>query len=170
MGVGGARDEPRVVVRLRERFPDAVREVRHVGDELTVVVAPAAIREACRFLRDDPDLRYEFLSDLCSVDRLRLPEASPRFEVVYHLTSMRNSSRLRLKVRVGEGEAVESVTGVWEAADWMEREVYDLMGIPFRDHPDLRRLVMPDDFEGHPLRKDFPVTTEPRWWEEEGRR
>jgi len=159
-----------VVVKLRERFPDAVREVRQFRDELTVVLAPAAIREACRFLRDDPELRYEFLSDLTSVDRLRLPEASPRFEVVYHLTSMRNASRLRLKVRVEEGEAVESVTAVWEGANWLEREVYDLMGIPFRDHPDLRRLVTPDDFEGHALRKDFPVTTAPRWWEEEGRR
>ncbi|MGH7395762.1 MAG: NADH-quinone oxidoreductase subunit C, partial [Candidatus Methylomirabilales bacterium] len=89
------------MVKLRERFPDAMREVWHVRDELTVVVAPAAIREVCRFLRDDPELRYEFLSDLCSVDRLRLPEASPRFEVVYHLTSLRNSNRLRLKVRVG---------------------------------------------------------------------
>lgn len=162
--------EPRAVAKLRERFPDAVQEVRQVRDDVTVVVAPAVIPEVCRFLRDDPELRYEFLSDLTGVDRLRLPEASPRFEVVYHLSSLRNSSRLRLKVRVPEGEPVPSVTGVWEGANWLEREVFDLMGIPFRDHPDLRRLVLPDDFEGHPLRKDFPVTTEPRWWEEEGRR
>lgn len=158
------------MARLRERFPDAVQAVRVVREDLTIVLSPAAIREACRFLRDDPELRYEFLSDLTSVDRLRLPEATPRFEVVYHLTSLRNSSRLRLKVRVPDGEAVDSVTGVWEGANWMEREVFDLMGIPFRDHPDLRRLVLPDDFEGYPLRKDFPVTTEPRWWEEEGGR
>ncbi|MBI4390548.1 MAG: NADH-quinone oxidoreductase subunit C [candidate division NC10 bacterium] len=168
MGVGG--EEPRVVAKLRERFPDALQEVRAVRDDLTIVLSPAAIREACRFLRDDPELRYEFLSDLTSVDRLRLPEATPRFEVVYHLTSLRNSSRLRLKVRVPDGEAVDSVTAVWEGANWLEREVYDLMGIPFRDHPDLRRLVLPDDFEGHALRKDFPVTTEPRWWEEKGER
>ncbi len=169
MGVGGA-GEPRVVVRLRERFPDAILAVRQFRDELTAVVAPAAIREVCRFLRDDPDLCYEFLSDLTSVDRLRLPESSPRFEVVYHLTSMRHGSRVRLKARVEDGEAVPSVTAVWEGANWMEREVTDLMGIPFRDHPDPRRLLMPEDFVGHPLRKDFPVTTEPRWWEEEGRR
>lgn len=168
MGVGGG--EPRVVAKLRERFPGALQEVRQVRDDLTIVLSPAAIREACRFLRDDPELRYEFLSDLTSVDRLRLPEATPRFEVVYHLTSLRNISRLRLKVRVPDGEAVDSVTGVWEGANWLEREVYDLMGISFRDHPDLRRLVLPDDFEGHALRKDFPVTTEPRWWEEKGGR
>jgi NADH-quinone oxidoreductase subunit C len=159
-----------VVAKLRERFADALQEVRAVRDDLTIVLSSAAIREACRFLRDDPELRYEFLSDLTCVDRLRLPEATPRFEVVYHLTSLRNSSRLRLKVRVPDGEAVDSVTGVWEGANWLEREVYDLMGIPFRDHPDLTRLVLPDDFEGHALRKDFPVTTEPRWWEEKEKR
>jgi NADH/F420H2 dehydrogenase subunit C len=110
---------------------------------------------------------FDFLSDVTGVDRLNLPENSPRFEVVYHVYSIQHGRRLRLKVRVDEGQAVPTVTEVWPTANWHEREVSDLFGVPFAGHPDLRRILMPDDWEGHPLRKDYPVEASPRWWEEE---
>jgi NADH-quinone oxidoreductase subunit C len=159
--------ESLVLPRLRERFGQALLEVKVWRNETTVVVRPQDLQGVCRFLRDDPALHFDFLSDLTGVDRLKLPESSPRFEVVYHLYSLSHKRRLRLKVRVGEGESVPTVTGVWEAANWHEREVYDLFGVPFEGHPDLRRILTPDDWEGHPLRKDYPVEASPKWWEEE---
>lgn len=163
----GAAAESLVLQRLGERFGDALLEVKVWRNETTLVVRPQDIQSVCRFLRDDPDLAFDFLSDVTGVDRLKLPESSPRFEVVYHLYSLPHKRRLRLKVRVGEGESVPTVTGVWETANWHEREVYDLFGVPFGGHPDLRRILMPDDWEGHPLRKDYPVEASPKWWEEE---
>ena len=159
-------DEHLAVRKLRERFPQAVLEARVYRNEVTVVVDRAAIETVCRFLRDDPDLAFDYLSDLTGVDRLGLGEPGPRFEVVYHLYSVARRHRLRLKVRAGDGEPVPSVTTVWEGANWFEREVFDLFGVPFAGHPDPRRILMPDDWVGHPLRKDFPVETSPRWWEE----
>jgi NADH-quinone oxidoreductase subunit C len=156
-----------VLQRLRERFGDALLDVKVWRNETTVVVGPADLVGICRFLRDDPDLAFDFLADLTGVDRLKLPESSPRFEVVYQLYSIQFKRRLRLKVRVDEGQPVPSVTGVWETANWHEREVHDLFGVSFQGHPDLRRILMPDDWEGHPLRKDYPVEASPKWWEEE---
>lgn len=158
-------EENLTVQKLREAFPDAILEVKVFRNEVTVVVRREAIVKVCRFLRHDPELQYDFLSDLTAVDRLKLG-SDPRFEVVYHLYSVSRKWRVRLKVRVEEGEAVPSVTSVWEGANWYEREVYDLFGIPFEGHPDLRRIIMPEEFEGHPLRKDFPVSAAPPWWEE----
>jgi NADH-quinone oxidoreductase subunit C len=159
--------ESLVLQRLRERFADALLEVRVWRNETTVIFGCPELVQACRFLKDDPDLAFDFLSDVTAVDRLQLPESRPRFEIVYHLYSLPHKRRLRLKVRVDEGEAVPSVTPVWETANWHEREVFDLFGIPFEGHPDLRRILMPDDWEGHPLRKDYPVAASPKWWEEE---
>lgn len=156
-----------VLQRLREQLPEALLEVRVWRNETTVVVRPPELPRICRFLRDDSDLAFDFLSDVTGVDRLLLPENSPRFEVVYHLYSLHHGRRLRLKVRVDEGQAVPSVTGVWETANWHEREVYDMFGVSFEGHPDLRRILMPEDWEGHPLRKDYPVEASPKWWEEE---
>jgi NADH-quinone oxidoreductase subunit C len=153
--------------KLRERLPDAVLEVKRWRSETTVVLRPDGLLEACRFLRDDPELQFDFLSSVTGVDRLGLPESSPRFEVVYHLYSLHTKRRIRLKVRVLDGEAVPSLTGVWPTAGWHEREVFDMFGVPFTGHGDLRRILMPDDWEGHPLRKDYPVEATPRWWEEE---
>jgi NADH-quinone oxidoreductase subunit C len=122
--------------------------------ELTVEVAPANLLESLRLLKEQ--LQFERLSSVTAVDRF---PAEPRFEVVYHLQSIQRNERLRLKCRVsGEQPEIESATGVWRAANWYEREVFDLFGIRFRNHPDLRRILMPEDWEGHPLRKDFPVT------------
>ncbi len=163
----GQATESLVLQRLREQFGEALLEVKVWRNETTVVLAPQDLVRVCRFLRDDPDLAFDFLSDVTGVDRLKLPQALPRFEVVYHLYSLQYRRRLRLKVRVDEGQAVPTVTGVWETATWHEREVYDMFGVPFEGHPDLRRILMPDDWEGHPLRKDYPVEASPKWWEEE---
>jgi NADH-quinone oxidoreductase subunit C len=133
---------------------EAVSDARFDRDELTIWVDRAFLRQAVQLLRDDAELEYNFLADLTCVD---WHPAQPRFEVVYHLLSIPKKTRVRLKVRVAEDEPVESITSVWPSANFYEREVFDLFGIRFVGHPDLRRLLMPDDWEGHPLRKDYPV-------------
>jgi NADH-quinone oxidoreductase subunit C len=141
--------------KLNDRFADAVQEVTESHGELTLVVSREQIVDLCRFLKDDPTLRYDLLMDVAGVDYLG---REPRFEVVYHLYSVPHNSRLRLKVRVPESDVVvPSVTSVWSTANWHEREAFDMLGIRFADHPDLRRIYMPDDYPGHPLRKDFPI-------------
>ena len=142
------------VKKLQEKFPASILEVKTFRDEINVIVQKKDILDICKFLYSDSDLQYQMLTDLCGVDFF--PE-SPRFEVVYLLYSMKNRQRLRLKIKVGDSESVSSVESVWKAADWLEREVYDLFGIPFENHPDLRRILLWDGYEGHPLRKDFPV-------------
>jgi NADH-quinone oxidoreductase subunit C len=142
------------VKKLQEKFPASVLEVKTFREEVNVTVQKKDIFEICKFLYSDPDLQYQMLIDLCGVDFF--PE-SPRFEVVYFFYSMKKQQRLRLKIRVGESESVSSVESIWKAANWLEREVYDLFGIPFDNHPDLRRILLWDGYEGHPLRKDFPV-------------
>jgi len=133
---------------------DAVRAGRLDRGELTLEIAPGKIASVCGFLKYDQ--QFVRLSTVTAVDRY---PSEPRFEVVYHLHSIEHNSRVRLKCRVrGEDPVIDSVTGVWRSADWYEREVFDLFGIRFLGHPDLRRILMPDDWEGHPLRKDYPVT------------
>ncbi len=149
--------------RLHEAFPGAVLEVTTFRDEATITVERGAIVGICRFLKEHPDLRYNFLADLCGVDWLERRE--PRFEVVYNLYSIPRTDRIRVKVRLPEGVEVPSVTDVWPTANWHEREVFDMFGIRFAGHPDLRRILMPEDWEGYPLRKDYPVAEMPRWWE-----
>jgi len=119
-----------------------------------VTVPKQELLQICQYLYSNPDLEYHWLTDLCGLDFF--PQ-KPRFEVVYLLYSVKNNERLRLKAKVGERESVSSVESIWKAANWLEREVYDLFGIPFENHPDLRRILLWDGFEGHPLRKDFPV-------------
>lgn len=123
-------------------------------DVPAIDVPPDRLVETCRALRDAPSLGFDFLADVIGVDYL---PRQPRFEVVYHLVSIPNLRRLRLKVRVPEGGTVPTVQDVWPAANWHEREVWDMFGIVFEGHPDLRRLLMPEDWEGHPQRKDYPV-------------
>jgi NADH-quinone oxidoreductase subunit C len=132
----------------------AVTGGKYAHGELTLEVAPDRILGVCGFLKYDLD--FVRLSSVTAVDRY---PAEPRFEVVYHLHSLERKGRLRVKCRVrGQDPVIESVTSVWRSANWYEREVYDLFGIRFLNHPDLRRIMMPDDWEGHPLRKDYPVT------------
>src|SRR5215813_3756440 len=144
-----------VVEKLKAQFADAVQEVTEAYGELTVVVRQDRIVEICRVLKADPDLRYDLLLDMAGVDYLG---REPRFEVVYHLYSLSYNRRLRLKVRVPASDAVvPSVVSVWSTANWHEREAFDMLGIRFSGHPDLRRIYMTDDYPGHPLRKDFPI-------------
>jgi NADH-quinone oxidoreductase subunit C len=140
--------------KLQEKFPASILGVRNFRGEVTVTVPKQELFQICQYLYSNPDLEYHWLTDLCGMDCF--PER-PRFEVVYLLYSEKNNERLRLKAKVGEQESVSSVESIWKAANWLEREVYDLFGIPFENHPDLRRILLWDDFEGHPLRKDFPV-------------
>lgn len=133
----------------------AVQGAKLERNELSIYVEPGAIRDACALLRDDPELKYNFLSDLTCVD---WHPSEPRFEVVYHLLSIPRLVRMRLKVRLGgDDPRLHSVTSVWPSANFFEREVFDLFGIHFEDHPYLRRLLMPENWEGYPLRKDYPV-------------
>jgi NADH-quinone oxidoreductase subunit C len=134
---------------------DAVQEVKFDRDELTIWIAKEAIREACAVLRDSSDCPFNYLADLTCVDWY---PSEPRFEVVYHLLSISTKERVRLKARLdGSSPAIESVTSVWPAANFYEREVFDLFGVRFTGHPNLKRILMPDNWEGNPLRKDYPV-------------
>ncbi len=160
-------EENLTVRKVRERFPEAVLSIKNFRNETTIIVTAGDIVRTCRHLKEDPDLRYDFLSDLTAVDRLG---EHPRFDLVYQLYSLQFKRRIRLKLQVKEGETVPSVTSVWSTANWHEREVFDMFGIVFEGHPDLRRILMPEGWEGHPLRKDYPVQASPKWWEEEGAR
>jgi NADH-quinone oxidoreductase subunit C len=133
---------------------DAVKGGKFELDELTLEVAAAKIVSVCGFLKYDQ--KFVRLSSVTAVDRY---PGEPRYEVVYHLHSVERNERVRIKCRLAGAEPViESVTGVWRSANWYEREVFDLFGIRFVNHPDLRRIMLPDDWEGYPLRKDYPVT------------
>jgi len=143
------------VARLVGWNPDAVTGVKFDRDEMTIYVERSAIREASALLRDDANCPFNLLSDVTAVDWY---PAEPRFEVIYHLFSIRNKERVRLKVKLnGDMTAVDSVTSVWPAANYFEREVFDLFGVRFNGHPYLRRIMMPENWEGYPLRKDYPV-------------
>lgn len=147
-----------ILARLLRGAPGAVLATHaELGDVTAVVDAPRLL-EVMRLLRDDPATRFDMLMDLSGVDYLGYPGRSgPRFEVAYHLYSLERNHRLRVRVGAGaEAPEVDSVTPLWPAADWMEREAFDLYGIRFRGHPDLRRILLYDEFEGHPLRKDYP--------------
>ena len=151
---------PAILDRLRARFGAVLTETHaHRGDH-TAVVERAAIFDVLRFCRDDADLGFDMLSDLTAVDFLKFPgrEDGPRFEVVYHLYSIAHNHRVRLKVRVDEDDpVVPTAVPVWPIANWLEREVWDMFGIRFDGHPDPRRLLMYEEFVGHPLRKDYPI-------------
>jgi len=143
------------LARLLEWSPAAVKAVKFDRDEMSIVIDRPVIRETCALLRDNPDFPFNYLSDVTCVD---WSPSEPRFEVIYHLLSIPKKERVRLKVRLeGASPVIESVTSVWPGANYFEREVFDLFGIRFTGHPYLRRLLMPEDWEGYPLRKDYPV-------------
>lgn len=138
---------------LKSKFPDAVLETHAFRGDETAVIKKEALAAVAAFLRDD--LGFDLLMDLTAADYL---PREPRFELVCHFYSTRHNYRLRLKAPVPAGDAaVDSLTGLWAGANWFEREVWDMFGINFKGHPDLRRLLMYDGFEGHPLRKDYPL-------------
>jgi NADH-quinone oxidoreductase subunit C len=168
---GPVRDEPAVVSRLRERFPDAVEDVTAFRGQLTIRIRNEDIQPVCYFLRDEPDLRFDMIADLCGVDMLKLREI-PRFDVVYQLYSVPHNQTLRLKASLDEWGSIASVTPVWPGANWLERETFDMFGIVFEGHPDLRRILLPDDWHEWPLRKDVPQEGDrleaDRWLQRQG--
>lgn len=142
------------VEKLKQKNSEWVGDVVDALGEVTITVPRESIEEICLFLRDEHD--FDMLADLCGGDRG--PEDDPRFEVNYHLFSTTHYNRLRLKVLLTEDEPnVQTVTTLWKTANWHERETYDLLGIVFDNHPDLRRILLPSDFDGHALRKDYPL-------------
>ena len=143
--------------KLKENFANSILEVTEHRGQLSVTIKKEDLLSICRFLKDDPELKYDFLSDICGVD---YPQRDKRFDVIYNIYSLAYKWRIRLKIIVAEGESVLSVTPIWKAANWLEREVFDMFGVKFDNHPDLRRILTPDDWEGYPLRKTFPLTTE----------
>ncbi len=147
---------------IQEHFPGSVVQTRLFRGEKTIVVKKDNIVGICRLLRDSAETNYNYLSDITCFDRLDImdedDESEIRFEVIYNLYSMGTFGRLRLKAQVSEDDAtIDTVEVVWPNANWNEREVYDMFGISFNNHSDLRRILMPDDWVGHPLRKDFPL-------------
>lgn len=142
------------VEKIKEKNSEWIDAVAEGHGEVTVTVPRGSIVDVCQFLRDEHG--FDMLADLCGADRG--PEEEPRFEVNYHLFSTIHHKRLRLKVLLSDDDPkVESVTTVWRTAEWHERETYDLVGVVFEGHPDLRRILLPSDFDGHALRKDYPL-------------
>lgn len=146
-----------IAERLKDKFPEHVSSVKEFRGQVSVTVNKDMIIPICSYLHDDPEMAFDYLQDLCGADYPKRKGA--RLEVVYHLYSIKHRHMIRLKAPVSEVDcSIESVMPIWVGANWHERECYDLFGIAFRGHPDLRRILMPEDWEGHPLRKDYPVT------------
>jgi NADH-quinone oxidoreductase subunit C len=150
-----------VLDKLKERFGAAILETHSDFGDDTALVDAARWSEVCRFLRDDPALDFDMPIDLCGVDYPERGALGGRMEVVMHLYSVSRRHRVRLKARVGDedmdGAELDSVTAIWPGMNWLEREVYDMSGVRFRGHPDLRRILMYPEFEGHPLQKTYPA-------------
>lgn len=150
------------VTAVKSTLPDAVADIHTFRNETTIIVHTANVIEVARYLRDTPGLVYNFLSDISAVDYYPEFDRPGRFGVSYHLYSMLYNRRLRVKTYVGEEDddenpVVPSMTVVWPAANWLEREIFDMMGIEFEGHPDMRRILMPADWDGHPHRRDYPL-------------
>ena len=157
MGLGNSsNDTPELSLQLlRENFPDGVVDTMLPQGDATAIIRPEFLTRIADFLKNDPRLQFNLLVDITAVDYL---ERKPRFDVVYHLLSLPFNRRLRLKVQVEDGDSTpESVTSFWGSADWLEREVWDMFGIRFAGHPNLKRILMYEEFQGHPLRKDYPI-------------
>ncbi len=152
-----------LVARVKGAKGDLIEDVKYFRGEITFVVKKEGILELCHFLKDDPECAFDFLTEVIGV---HYPKREDKpLEVVYHLYSTSKKHRVRLKVLLAEDEEVESVFPVWRSATWYEREAYDMVGIRFANHPDLKRILLPDDWEGHPLRKDYPLQGPPGYRE-----
>lgn len=157
--VRGCMEPLQIAKMIEEKFAGQVLGTTTHAGQVGVSVRKETIKEICLYLRDESSLKMDHLADLTAVDFSRYPgDTGPRFEVVYNLISTVYRHRIRLKARVpDEDPRIESVSSIWQTANWHERETYDLMGIKFDNHPDLRRILMPEDWEGHPLRKEYPL-------------
>ncbi|MEW6117553.1 MAG: NADH-quinone oxidoreductase subunit C [Nitrospirota bacterium] len=152
-------DPKEIAEKIKDRYPTEVKEIREFRGQVSVTVKKDRIKEMMRFLYETPELYFNFLEDLGGVDYLGKKE--PRFEVVYHLYSMRHGHMIRIKAEVPEDDCtIDSVVDIWAGANWHERECYDLLGVVFNGHPDPRRILLPEDWEGHPLRKDYPLKSD----------
>lgn len=160
-------EESLTLKKLRERFPASIIDTHSFRGDDTAVVKRVDVVDICRFLKESPDLSYNFLMDLTAVDYLQMGNpplsgvAQPpdRFEVVYHLYSLKYNHRVRIKAPLTEADpTIDSLTPLWAVANWLERECWDMFGIRFDGHPDLKRILLYEQFEGHPLRKDYPLT------------
>jgi NADH-quinone oxidoreductase subunit C len=144
-----------VINKLKNAFGVNIENVITDRNELTFVVSKKVITDICLFLKNDEDLKFDYLVDVCGLDRY---QKTYRFEVVYNIWSEKLKYRIRLRTRIDEKDlCIDSISGIWQSANWCERETYDMFGIIFNNHPDLRRIYMPDEFEYYPLRKDFPL-------------
>ena len=154
-----------IAEKVKEKFPDDVLEITSFRDQVSVTVKSDRILDICHYLKNDSALEMNFLTDLCGVD---YKDREFRFAVVYHLLCLKHNHRIRIKALISESDpSIDSVVTVWSGANCHERETYDLFGIIFRGHPDLRRILLPEDWEGFPLRKDYPLKG-PAGWEYEG--
>jgi NADH-quinone oxidoreductase subunit C len=145
-----------IAEKIKERFPEQVIDVAEFRDQISVIVKKGQVSAILKYLHDDPLLSFDHLQDLTAVDYKGKKDV--RFEVVYNLYSTRYHHRIRIRAQVPENdEKINSVVPIWAGANWHERECYDMFGIIFTGHPDLRRILMPEDWEGHPLRKDYPL-------------
>jgi len=141
--------------QIQDRFPEATFE--EFRGQLSIRIPREKLLELMTFLKSDKELAFDYLTDVTGVDYLKM-EREPRFDVVYHLYSFQNNVRLRVKVGIDERDMdVPSMTGLWKAANWLEREAFEMFGFQFTGHPDLRRILLPDIFDGYPLRKDYPL-------------
>ena len=144
-----------IVEKLKEKFATEIIDVSEFAGQVSVSVRPGKIMDICRYLHDDPEMYMDYLADLCGVD---YPDRKYRFEVVYNLFSIKHRHRILIKALIQEKDPnVDSIVEIWAGANWHEREACDMYGIVFNGHPDLRRILMPDDWEGYPLRKDYPL-------------
>jgi NADH-quinone oxidoreductase subunit C len=141
---------------IRMKFADTIEEITEAIGEVTIIARREGLIQLMTYLRDEPSLRFNYLSDIGGVDLGEF--ASPRFAVAYQLYSLEHNHRLRVKVFLEENDAnVPTMWNIWKASNWLEREIFDMFGVNFEGHPDLRRILMPADYEGYPLRKDFPI-------------
>jgi NADH-quinone oxidoreductase subunit C len=145
--------------RIKDKFPEKVLWFRCFREECDITVIKEGIRDILEYLKKTPTLEFDYLIDLTAVDFLGIRE--PRFDVVYHLMSIKHRHRIRVKAQVSEEDCfIDSVADIWIIADWFERECFDMFGIEFKGHPSLKRILMPEDWEGYPLRKDYPVSSD----------
>lgn len=147
-------DGERAIELLRAKFPQGVISAGSYRDQHWAEIRVERLLDVCRWLKEDPETSYEFLTDVTAV---HWPDDSEVMEVVYHLFSLSRNDRVRLKLRTGDRGPVPSLNGLWDSANWNEREAYDMFGIVFEGHPDLRRILMPDEYTDRPLRKEFPL-------------
>ncbi len=150
-----------VVEELQRRFPGAISDPQIFRNQPAITVAEDSLLGVCEFLKSQEGGEYTLLTDETAVD---YPKREKRFEIVYHVYSFQRNDRLRLKVLAGEGEKIPSVVGIWPTANWLEREVFDMFGVQYEGHPDLRRILLPDEWVGHPLRKDYDILRQDDAW------